>query len=189
MPNLLPETYIHRDNKHLVRQLIFKEIYVNYLKYKAIVGLGGPDINSYCEQLYKVGIKKIEIWENDQATAKKQARMVKYPVRMRFGDVLAATPNKVNTLYDLDFTITVKNLHQHIAKFKDNFIMTFSGRLKGGIERIIYEFFFVRNESIYSIVERHKDGIPYKSITTTRGRYMFITYYDTTPMCCIAKIK
>lgn len=189
MPNLLPETYIDKDNKHLVRQMIFKEIYDNYLKYTAIVGLGGPDINSYCEQLYKSGIKKIEIWENDETTADIQNKTIKYPVRMRFGDVIAAKPNKINTLYDLDFTLTVRRLHEHIAKFNDNFIMTFSARLKGGIERIIYEFFFVRNESIYSIVDRHKDGILYKSITTTRGRYMFVPYYDTTPMCCIAKIK
>jgi hypothetical protein len=188
MPNLLPITYLNRYNKQDARNLIFKIIFDKYFEYRTIIGLAGPDGNSYCKEFYDRGFKQIEIWENHQPTADKQAKEIKHPVRMRFGDIINANPNRVKTFYDLDFTFTVRRHHPHIIKFKDNFIMTFSRRLKGGTDRIIEEFFFVRNETIFSIVDRIKDGISYKSIRTTRGRYMYVPYYDTTPMCCIAKL-
>lgn len=188
MSNLLPKTYKNRTRKHICHGFILNTL-LEYYKFTQVVGLGGPDINPYCKKLIKIGIKKFEIWENDQKTAKKQLDRIKYPARMRFGDVLKANPERINTLYDLDFTMGVDNYLEHIAKFKERFIITMCIR-KIGTERTLNEFFKARGERIKSIME-YKDEIKYKMINTNAGKYIYSTYRDMQgpPMCCIAKIN
>lgn len=188
MPNLLPKTYKDRKRKYICHGFILNTLLENY-RFTQVVGLGGPDINPYCKRLTNLGINRFEIWENDQKTANKQRNQLKYKARMRFGDVLKANPERVNTLYDLDFTMSVNKHLDHIAKFKDNFIMTFCIR-KIGTERTINEFFKARKEDILSIIN-YKEDVKYRVINTNMGEYMYLTYRDMAgpPMCCIAKIK
>ena len=188
MPNLLPTTYRGKTQKYKRLEFIMKQLLSQYA-YTQVIGLAGPDVNQYLKRYVNYGINKFEIWENDRSTADKQLKTIKYPARMRFGDILAANPNRVKTLYDFDFTMSVEKMLDHAAKFKDNFIMTFCIR-KIGTKRTIKEFFKARDEVV--LYKRDKqDDIKYKLINTNIGKYIYTTYrdFDGPPMCCIARIS
>lgn len=176
------ETYLTATNKHAVREYLF-----SFFKFSKIVGLAGPNINEYINWCKSKGYKDIEIWENTPDVAMHQMMKIKYPVRMRFGDILQADPDRVKTLYDLDYCCTARYMKEHIAKFKDNFIMTFSRRIKDA--ETIKTFFKARKEKIVATV---KQSFPFDHTfyeTDNGSRYVFVNYHDTSNMCCIAKIK
>lgn len=176
------ETYINAANKHVVREFLF-----SYFKYTSIIGLAGPNINEYIKWCKLRGYNDIEIWENTPNVMMHQIMQAKHPVRMKFGDIINAEPNRVKTLYDLDYCATVYTLDKHIAKFKHNFIMTFS--LRAGMEFTIKEFFKARKERVISYIER-QNPIRHTLFTThNNGKYIFTPYRDTSAMCCIAKIN
>ena len=77
-------------------------------------------------------------------------------------------------------------MKEHIKKFRDNFIMTFSTRI--GVKETINKFFKFRGEKIISDHEFHGPGLQNRMFKTNLGKYLFITYADTSAMCCIAKI-
>jgi hypothetical protein len=176
------ETYLDAANKHAVREFLF-----SYFKFNNIVGLAGPNINEYIKWCKSKGYKDIEIWENTPTVAMHQLMKIKHPVRMRFGNILDAEPNRVKTLYDLDYCATVYTLEKHITKFKDNFIMTLSTR--AGIEFTINEFFKARKEKIISSINKFSPINHTIFTTNNNGKYIFTPYRDTSAMCCIAKIK
>jgi hypothetical protein len=101
------------------------------------------------------------------------------------GDILKANPNKENVLFDLDFCASVRFLTEHIAKFKNNFIMTFSTRI--GVQQTVDTFFKARKEKVLHSVDELLP-MPHTIYTTKKGNYLFIKYYDTSAMCCFAKI-
>jgi len=176
------ESYINATNKQAVREFLF-----SYFKYTSIIGLAGPNINEYVKWCISKGYKDIEIWENTPNVLMHQMMQSKHPVRMRFGNILEAEPDRVKTLYDLDYCATVYTLDKHISKFKDNFIMTFS--LRAGAEFTIKEFFKARKERIISYVEK-QNPIKHTLFTTSKnGKYIYTPYRDTSSMCCIAKIN
>lgn len=174
-------TYTDATNKHAVREFLF-----SYFKYNAIVGLAGPNINEYISWCKSKGYKDIEIWENTPDVLMNQLMTLKHPVSMKFGNILTAEADKPKTVYDLDYCSTVYTLEQHIAKFKDNFIMTFS--LRAGVEFTIKEFFKTRKEKIVNSIVKN-NPINHTIFTTNVGKYIFTPYFDTSAMCCIAKIK
>jgi hypothetical protein len=175
-------TYLDAANKHAVREFLF-----SFFKCSAIIGLAGPNINEYIKWCKSKGYKDIEIWENTPNVLMHQMMQTKHPVRMRFGNILQAEPNRVKTLYDLDYCATVYTLDEHIAKFKDNFIMTFS--LRAGVEFTIKEFFKARKEKIVSYIEK-QHPIKHTLFTTkNKNKYIYTPYCDTSAMCCIAKIN
>ena len=174
--------YTDAAKKKAVREFLFSQF-----KLSKIVGLPGPNYNECIKFYESKGFKDIEVWENTPEVLMHQFMAANKPVRMRFGDILNAEPNRIDTLYDLDYCATVYTLTKHISKFKDNFIMTLSTR--AGIEFTINEFFKARKEKIVSSINKYSP-INHKIFTTnTNGKYIFTPYFDTSAMCCIAKIK
>lgn len=182
MANVPKHTYIDAANKHMVREFLF-----SFFKYSAIVGLAGPNINEYIKWCKSKGYKDIEIWENTPEVAIHQLMNINYPVRMRFGNILEAEPNRIKTLYDLDYCVTARYMKEHMVKFKDNFIMTFSRRIKDA--ETVKTFFKARKEKIVSSLQStHPFNHTYYD-TDNGSRYIFVNYRDTSNMCCVAKIK
>ena len=176
------ENYINAANKQAVREFLF-----SFFKFSSIVGLAGPNINEYIKWCKAKGYKNIEIWENTPEVAIYQLMNIKHPVRMRFGDILQAEPDRINTLYDLDYCCTVRYMKDHLSKFNDNFIMTFSRRIKD--VETIKTFFKARKERVIASITK---SIPFNHTlykTDNGSRYIFVNYHDTSNMCCVAKIK
>jgi len=72
-----------------------------------------------------------------------------------------------------------------MLKFKNNFIMTFSGRVS--LKETLDRFFTAREERVMdSIVKKH--SLLHTEYFTNKGKYIQLTYRDTSPMFCIAKI-
>ena len=152
-----------------------------------IVGLAGPNIKDYIEFCKSKGFTEFEIYEKDGLTAMHQLIHLKDEgIQLNLKDIIHAIPNKPSTLYDLDFCATVRYLKHHIAKFNAPFIMTFCERIAR--EETISTFFDVRNETV---IEERINTHPLKHIEyiTEKGRYIFASYRDATPMCCFAKVS
>jgi hypothetical protein len=180
---MLKYTYLNATQKQKVRDFLLAKF-----KFEHVVGLAGPDINQYIDRLAAEGCKQFEIYENDSHTLMSQVYNLKTPVHMVYGDILDADADRDDTLYDLDFCKTVVNLKPHIRKFNKNFMMTFSMRVKGGADTIISTFFECRNEIVF-FTRQFDLPIKHTEYNTNKGKYLFTSYRDTSPMCCIAKIN
>lgn len=180
----LKETYKDAYNKKAVREFL-----INRFQFQNIVGLAGPDIDDYISWCKAKGYKSFEIYENDGATLLNQFSKIEdnSNINLVFGDIVKAEENKNNTLYDLDFCASIKYLKEHVQKFKDNFIMTFSTRI--GVSKTIDMFFGYRNEPVWKVTEINGPGNINRIYETSRGKYLFLTYFDTSAMCCFAKIN
>ena len=174
-------TYTNAEKKKAVRDFLF-----SYFQFNSILGLAGPDINEYIKWCKSKGYNDFEIWENEPTVTMKQLSEVKYPVRYKFGNILHATPDK-NVLLDLDYCVSIRYMKEHLKKFKDNFIMTFSTRI--GVKETINKFFKFRGEQITNQYEFDGPGLQNIVFNTNLGKYLFITYCDTSAMCCFAKIN
>jgi uncharacterized protein YdhG (YjbR/CyaY superfamily) len=177
-------TYKHASKKKQVREFLF-----SFFNQKNIVGLAGPDVEDYISWCKDHGMENIEMWENDHNVMIHQLMNMPKDAKAvyKFGDIMNANSNE-DTLYDLDYCTTVVSVHKHLARFKnEKFIMTFCIR-KVGEDKTIEEFFYGRREKIISSVEK-SSPMNHKVIKTIFGEYITVTYFDTTPMMCIAKIK
>jgi hypothetical protein len=174
-------TYINASNKHAVRNFLF-----SYFRFNSVVGLAGPDINNYLKWCESKGYNDIEVWENEPSVMLKQLSKVKTPVRYRFGNILDASLSD-NILFDLDYCVSIRYMKEHLQKFKDNFIMTFSTRI--GVQETIDKFFEYRGETVINQMDIPGPGLRNKLFQTALGKYLFITYFDTSAMCCFAKIN
>ena len=176
-------SYKEAKNKKATREFVF-----SHYKQPKIVGLAGPDINEYLAYLESKGCKEFEIYENNSQVALQQLSKIrsKSKIALICGDILKANPEKENVLFDLDFCASVRFLKEHIAKFKSNFIMTFSTRI--GLKETIDTFFKARREKVLDSVD-YQSPMPHTIYTTKQGnKYLFIKYWDTSAMCCFAKI-
>ena len=64
--------------------------------------------------------------------------------------------------------------------------MTFSTRI--GVQETIDTFFKARREKVLGSVD-HSSPMPHTIYKTKQGnKYLFIRYWDTSAMCCFAKI-
>jgi len=174
------KTYLNSDKKHAVRDFLF-----SYYQFNTIVGLAGPDINEYISWCKSKGYDTFEIWEREPAVTMKQLMEIKHPINYKFGDILK-TEIKENVLFDLDYCVSVRYMKEHLKKFKNNFIMTFSTRI--GVQETIDKFFKFRREQVVEEYDFQGPGLKNKVFTTNLGKYLFITYFDTSAMCCFAKI-
>lgn len=176
-------TYTDSNEKIAVREFLFQQ-----LLFKHVIGLPGPDINEYWMKWVNRGCKSVEMYENDTLTAVTQLRKIQpfKNIKYNIGDIINAPANKKDTLYDLDFCCTAKSAIEHIKKFRENFIMTFSTRL--GVNNTIKTFFSAREEKILSRWN-NKTPIDHLVILTNKGKYIMATYCDTSAMCSIAKIN
>ena len=176
------KTYIDSSNKHAVREFLIQRF-----QFESVVGLAGPDINEYLVYLEAKGCTQFEIYENNSSIALQQLSKIrsKSKIALICGDILKANPNKENVLFDLDFCASVRFLTEHIAKFKNNFIMTFSTRI--GVQQTVDTFFKARKERVLQSID-HISPMPHTIYTTKQVDYLFIKYFDTSAMCCFAKI-
>ena len=165
-----------------------REFLINKFTFESVTGLAGPDINDYIQYLKSKGCKKFEIYENNPSIIVKQLSELNTPadISLKYGDILSADNSEPNTLYDLDFCSTIKNMKEYIKKFKNNFIMTFSMRFS--MENTIKTFFSARDEEIISITEIFSP-FHHNVFKTDRSEYLFATYKDSSTMCCFAKIN
>lgn len=174
-------TYVNAERKKAVREFLF-----SYYNYNSIIGLAGPDINDYIEWCKSKGYVNFELWENTPEVTMNQLMNVKHPVNYKFGDILRAVPQK-NALLDLDYCVSIRYMKEHLIKFKDNFIMTFSTRI--GVQETIDSFFKFRKEKVEQQYDFDGPGLKNIVFKTELGKYLFITYFDTSAMCCFAKIS
>jgi hypothetical protein len=172
-----------RTQKAAVRDFLFS--FFAHLQLNKIVGLAGPNIQDYISFLKSKGFTEFEIYEMDKLTAIHQLTNLNERITLKLGDIINASADELNTLYDLDYCVTVRHMHEHIAKFKNNFIMTFARRVP--FEETIGTFFSVRDEKV---VKSYIYDAPIKHTIyeSDKGKYVYIPYKDTSPMCCFAKI-
>ena len=172
-----------RTQKMLVREFLFS--FFTHLQLNKIVGLAGPNINDYLSFCKSKGFNEFEIYEMDALTAIHQLSNVNDAIKLKLGDIINACPDEPNTLYDLDYCVSVRHMHEHIAKFNNNFIMTFSTRIS--LKETLDTFFNVRNERLIKSSIK-KQPLQHTVYYTNKGKYVYIPYKDTSAMCCFAKI-
>jgi len=178
-------SYKDATQKKQVREFLFSQF--KDLHLRKIVGLAGPDINDYLEFCKSKGYEEFEIWENHTPTLIKQIRELRASkVEFKYGDILNTSEDRHNVLFDLDYCVTARYMKEHMMKFKDKFIMTFSRRIKD--DETISLFFSSRGESILSKIEK-MTPLLHTIYESTAGKYIFVNYRDTSNMCCIAKIN
>jgi len=138
----LKSTYLDSKEKIAVRNFLF-----SLFKFDNIIGLVGPDINECIDKYKKHGFKNITIYERDLDTFIKQMQVTEnHDFKYIFGDIFYADADLENTLYDLDYCVTVRYMAADIAKFKKNFIMTFSRRIDD--KESLSTFFKARKEKL-----------------------------------------
>lgn len=173
-----------RKRKREVRDFLFS--FFTDMQLKKIVGLAGPHIEDYISYCKSKGYTDFDIYEKDSITAIHQLSILSHKgVQLKLKDVITANEQEPHTLYDLDYCGTVRYLTDHIAKFKDRFIMTFCARVSS--QETVNTFFNARSETI---IKKQENIQPMKHIEyfTDKGIYIYLTYRDTVPMCCFAKI-
>jgi hypothetical protein len=187
----LRDTYLGEvgRNKREVRDFLFFKMPRGCNK---VIGLAGPDIQECLNNYKRKGYTGMEIWERNKPTLLLQLSKIKgHPIKLVFGDIFNATPNLPKTVYDLDYCVTIKHMTEHIRKFMDgNCIMTFSLRCFKSLDegtQMINLFVKARREKLVKTVN-YEEKLPYKVVHTNKGKYIFITYTDTSRMCCFAKI-
>lgn len=172
-----------RKNKKAVRNFLFS--FFQNKKLNRIVGLAGPLIKEYTHFCMSKGYNEFEIYEKDPSTAINQLANIDTKIELKLKDILEANPEQTNALYDLDFCGTVRYLKEHISKFKNNFIMTFSVRVS--LQETIETFFTVRDEEVIRVYVKNTP-MKHTEYHTNKGKYIHIVYRDTSTMCCFAKI-
>ena len=172
-----------RKRKKEVRDFLFSLF--THLQLNRIVGLAGPHIEDYIEFCKSKGYTEFEIYEMDKLTAIHQLIHLNNSVQLKLKNILEANPEQPGTLYDLDYCVTGRHMGDHMMKFKHNFIMTFSGRVS--LKETMDRFFTVRQEKVIDMVVK-KYPLAHTEYFTNKGKYVQLTYRDTSPMFCIAKI-
>lgn len=158
-------------------------------RYKHIIGLAGPNINSYLKMVHKAGIKDATIYENSalQLLIQMQRFNPIIPTTVRFEDVLEAPVAKnKNTLYDLDFCCSVDKAKEHIQKFSNNSTIITLAMRPHDKKYIMGQYMKYTTGSDRFLVEVDKVDTHFikynlQSLKTNK-RLLCHTYHDTTSM-------
>jgi hypothetical protein len=182
-------TYKNATEKKKVRDFLFSFFIESELK--KVVGLAGPDINDYLSYLESKGFNDFVVYENYVPTMIDQLKYIRTrnKVELKYGNVYDSKNDDNETFYDLDYCVTIRHMKEHIKKFRKNFIMTFSLRI--GESETISQFFKYRRENIISVTKNYSPHHPveHSVYKTTGGEYIYLKYFDTSTMCCFAKIN
>jgi hypothetical protein len=180
-------SYKDASNKKAVREFLFSLFAQQQLN--KIVGLAGPDVPDYIKFCESNGYTEFEIYENHIPTIFDQIKFLrtKAKVSLTYGNILNADTNRENVLFDLDYCVTVRYMHDHLKKFNKNFIMTFARRITD--EETFNSFFKAKGEKLKSVLTLF-NPIRHSILSTEEGnKYYYVEYYDTSAMCCFAKIN
>ena len=173
-----------RSRKKEVRDFLFS--FFADMQLNKIVGLAGPNIEDYIQFCKSKGFSEFEIYEKDALTAIHQLTSLNDKVTLKLTDILNADPNESNTLYDLDYCVTGRYMQPHMAKFQHRFIMTFS--IRGvSVKETLERFFKARNEKVIGTAYP-THPFPHTEYYTDKSKYLQLSYRDTAPMMCLAKI-
>lgn len=162
--------YTYKDSalKKAVREDIFTGT-----RFQKLVGLGGPDLREYVTYFRQKGFGDITVWENNGSILLRQLpQMQGLGISYHFGDILHAPYHK-DVLYDLDFCSSIMSTNPHMAKFRDNFVLTVALR-PIGLENTVDWFILHRGEvrQFYTYDGSHG------RFSTDKGEYGIRTYYD-----------
>jgi hypothetical protein len=176
-------TYRDASNKRIAREFL-----VSYFPFNSIVGLPGPDMQDYLQWCKNHGFTEIEAWEYEPIVAINQLSTgINDQISYNVGDIIHTVPDRDNVLYDLDFCATIATLKEHVKRFTKNYIMTFSRRVKGGMP--MSQFLDIIGEKCIS-KSRYNVPMEYAVYKTNKNsEFIRVDYCDSSPMCCIAKIK
>lgn len=173
-----------RSRKREVRDFLFSLFMHMHLN--KIVGLAGPNIQDYINYCRSKGFTEFEIYEKDGLTAIHQLVTLNDKVTLKLTDILNANADEPNVLFDLDYCVTGRYMEPHMAKFLNRFIMTFS--IRGvSIKETMERFFRVRNEKVIGTAYPEYP-FPATEYYTNKGKYLQLSYRDTAPMMCLAKL-
>ena len=168
------------QNKKKVRDFI-----MDHFNCKTIVGLAGPSFEEYIEWCKSKGFKNITVYEKHNYVLMTQITQIKDSVNLIHGDINSVTHEK-NVFYDLDYCSTIIPMKDKISKFEENYCMTFSRRLLGS-QNTINQFFKSINQKILHKQEE-VEPIKHTVFYTEKGTYIYAPYWDSSAMCCIAKV-
>jgi hypothetical protein len=173
-----------RNRKKEVRDFLFSLFRDMHLR--KIVGLAGPNIQDYIDFCKSQGFTEFEIYEKDGLTAIHQLTTVNDKIVLKLTDILNADANEPDVLFDLDYCVTGRYMEPHMAKFLNRFIMTFS--IRGvSVKETMERFFRVRDEKVIGTAYP-RYPFPATEYFTNKGKYLQLSYRDTAPMMCLAKI-
>jgi DNA-binding phage protein len=190
MPRVIKETYQQALNKKAVQKDIFSSVDG---KYKYLIGLAGPDINSYLALVKSFGIKEAAIYENNNMQLLRQIAQFHniLPTQVFFSDIMRAKPLQKETLYDLDFCFSVLKGEEYIKKFKkDSTITTLSMRplnFENTIKKYLKALFGVSRYDVEDILET--ENFIKQMLHTTKGSVCHYRYRDTSPMLVFTNFK
>lgn len=149
------ETYKDCDQKIKLRNYLFNKI---RNKYKNLIGLGGPDLEEYVSFVRSYGIKNIHIYENNIKTFLLQiSKIHNLDINLTYNNI-GATEYYSDVLYDLDYMCTIRTVTDDVAKFKDNFIMTFALKDRCTQIETVRLFLDSRGEEQYGNIKPLEDG-------------------------------
>ena len=179
--------------KRRVRDFLF-----SFFHYSKIVGLAGPNMNEYIEWCVSKGFKEIALYENDpKAAVVAFTYLTKKNLACITGGFHLSDISKAShqpfTVFDKDYCGIITSFKEEILRIKKGTIMTFSRRdpkgTDGSEDYVARQFFHMRDEIV--IEERRETHFNQQYIyyNTNKGKYIYTNYFDTAPMCCIAKIK
>lgn len=174
-------TYKKSHNKKKIRDLVVD-------KGENVIGLGGPDIADYVNFFRGKGYTSITVYENDGEMMLKQIPQINHmrsKISYHFADIIEA-PILPNTLYDLDFCVTITSVKDYVKKFQDNFVLTVSEFRKPKFWSV-NQFLKIRGEHKISLTENTNDTI--RTLVTDKGIYTFFYYYDGSPMIVIKSVN
>lgn len=173
-------TYKKSYNKKGIRDLVVE-------KGQNVIGLGGPDITDYINFFRGKGYTSITIYENDGEIMLKQMPQINHmrnKISYNFKDIIEA-PILPNTLYDLDFCVTITSVKDYVKKFQKNFVLTVSEFRKPKFWTI-NQFLKIRGESIITLVVNNDNE---RTLITDKQVYSVYYYYDGSPMVVIKSVN
>lgn len=173
-------SYKKSYNKKSIRNLVIE-------RGSNVIGLGGPDLEDYVKFFRGKGYTSIHVWEKDSEIMLKQMPQMNHlrnKISYNFGDIIDA-PILPNTLYDLDFCVTITSVKDYVRRFQNNIVLTVSEFRKPKFWSI-GQFLKIRGEKKISLINNNDNE---RTLITDKQTYSVYYYYDGSPMVVIKTVN
>lgn len=179
--------YSESNKKKIVQKIVYKQA-VAKQKITKLIGLAGPNISDYLSFIKSMGITIAHIYEKNPKQLLLQLMDYRSIIdaRMQFNDILEATPNQEDTLYDLDFDCSIIVVRDHIKKFIKNSIVTVAIR-PIGLRKTISIYCELRGEA-HPVIEYNvhiNKNYKVHMVTGEKTSYTIYQYRDKSNMLTI----